>query len=111
MIRDQIARGAHGRGPPRAPGWRNRCPAFCYDLDHTEGEATMPGFIHEFDMHAEVTPDDVGVGPFGHRRIANITSGYVSGARLNGTIAGAGADWMLRGTDGFGRIDARLTVR
>jgi len=80
-------------------------------LDHVQGEATMLGFIHEFDLHAEVTPDDVGVGPFGHRRIANITSGYVSGDRLNGTITGAGADWMLRGTDGFGRIDARLTVR
>jgi hypothetical protein len=80
-------------------------------LDHVEREATVPGLIHGFDMHAEVTPDDIGVEPFGHRRIANITSGYVSGDRLYGTIIGAGADWMLRGTDGFGRIDARLTVR
>jgi hypothetical protein len=70
----------------------------------------MPELIHEFDMHAEVTPDDVGPGPFGHRRIANITSGHVSGERLNGTIGGAGADWMLRGPDGFGRVDVRLTV-
>jgi Protein of unknown function (DUF3237) len=71
----------------------------------------LPEFVHEFDMHADVSPDDVGRGPFGHRRIANITSGYVSGDRLNGLITGAGADWMVRGADGFGRIDARLTVK
>jgi|SRR4051812_6521239 hypothetical protein len=70
----------------------------------------MPKLIHEFDMHAEVAPNDVGIGPFGHRRIANITSGQVSGERLNGVLTGAGADWILRSPDGFGRVDARLTL-
>jgi hypothetical protein len=60
----------------------------------------MLELIHEFDIHAEVTPDDVGTGPLGHRRIATITSGHIKGKRLNGTITGAGADWMLRGPDG-----------
>src|ERR1700754_725100 len=71
----------------------------------------MLELIYEFEMHADVTPVDVGIGPFGHRRIASITSGHVSGERLNGTITGAGADWMLRGSDGFGRVDVRLTVQ
>ncbi|HEY2193388.1 MAG TPA: DUF3237 domain-containing protein [Actinomycetospora sp.] len=70
----------------------------------------MPELVHELDMHAEVTPDDVGLGPLGHRRIATITSGSVRGPRLNGTMTGAGADWILRGPDGYGRVDARLTI-
>jgi hypothetical protein len=70
----------------------------------------MPELVHELDMHAEVRPDDVGAGPLGHRRIATITSGSVHGPRIAGAITGAGADWILRGPDGFGRVDARLTI-
>lgn len=70
----------------------------------------MPDLVHELDMHAEVTPADVGPGPLGHRRIATITSGDVRGPRVRGRIVGAGADWILRGPDGFGRVDARLTI-
>lgn len=61
----------------------------------------MPELIQEFEMHADVTPDDGGDGPFGHRRIANVTGGYVSGERLKGSITGAGADWLLVGPDGL----------
>jgi hypothetical protein len=71
----------------------------------------VPTLLHEFDVHAEITPDDVGRGPLGHRRIATITGGRVRGERLNGTLTGAGADWILRGPDGFGRVDVRFTVQ
>lgn len=30
----------------------------------------MPEPTYEFDLHAEVRPGDMGVGAFGHRRIA-----------------------------------------
>jgi hypothetical protein len=70
----------------------------------------MLELVHELDIHAEVAPDDVGPGPFGHRRIATIIGGSARGPRLSGTITGAGADWILRGPDGFGRVDARLTI-
>ena len=29
---------------------------------------------------------------------------------MNGTIVGPGADWMLIGPDGFGRVDVRLQI-
>jgi Protein of unknown function (DUF3237) len=55
--------------------------------------------------------DEVGRGPFGHRVIGNVTGGKFTGDLLEGTIVGAGADWLLLGDDGVGRIDVRLTCR
>jgi hypothetical protein len=71
----------------------------------------MPILIHEFDLSADLAGEDVGVGPFGHRLIGNVTGGDISGERLKGSITGAGADWLLIGADGYGRLDVRLTIR
>jgi hypothetical protein len=71
----------------------------------------MPELIKEFDFQANLAIDMVGTGPFGQRIIANVTNGQITGDRINGTIVGAGADWLLASQDGFGRLDVRLTFR
>ena len=72
----------------------------------------MPELIKEFEFQADLgTADVVGPGPFGQRLIANVTGGQFSGDRLEGTIVGAGADWLIISQDGFDRDDVRMTFR
>jgi hypothetical protein len=67
--------------------------------------------VHEFEMTAELAPSvPIGPGPFGDRRIRKVTGGTVTGERIRGTIDTGGGDWILTGTDGYGRLDVRLTV-
>jgi hypothetical protein len=70
----------------------------------------MPQLVPEFEYYADLDPHPVGPGPFGHRMEATITGGEVSGDRLKGSLVGAGADWLLVGPDGFGRLDVRGTI-
>jgi len=73
----------------------------------------MPELIKEFDYYADLdAPHAVGPGPFGQRILAYVTGGECSGDRLKGTlVAGSGADWLLAGPDGFGRLDVRVTIK
>jgi len=71
----------------------------------------MPNLVPEFEYRADLVLDDVGPGPLGQRVIVNVTGGSINGDRLKGTISGAGADWLLVGPDGFGRIDVRATFK
>ena len=67
--------------------------------------------VHEFSFTAaleEAVP--IGEGPFGSRRIREVLSGDVTGDRIRGTVGTGGADWVLVGRDGFGRLDVRLTL-
>jgi hypothetical protein len=52
----------------------------------------------------------IGDGPFGSRRIREVLSGEVTGDRIRGTVGTGGADWVLVGSDGYGRLDVRLTL-
>lgn len=54
-------------------------------------------------------PVEVGAGPLGHRRIVDVSGGTFEGPRLRGRILPSGADWLLIGADGFGRLDVRAT--
>jgi Protein of unknown function (DUF3237) len=66
---------------------------------------------HEFTFTARLAPKvAVGEGPFGNRRIREVLGGEVSGERINGTVGSGGADWVLVGPDGWGRLDVRLTI-
>jgi hypothetical protein len=67
----------------------------------------------EFTFEATVSPITlmVGSGPFGNRAVASVAGGWVKGARISGTLVGAGADWVLMGPDGFGRLDVRAQIR
>jgi hypothetical protein len=67
--------------------------------------------VYEFSFTAaleEAVP--VGDGPFGTRRIREVLSGEVTGERIRGTVGTGGADWVLVGPDGYGRLDVRLTL-
>jgi hypothetical protein len=67
--------------------------------------------VHEFDLHAELGDSLVpGAGPLGTRMIVSVASGSVKGDRINGKVAGAGADWVMVGPDDYGRIDVRMQV-
>jgi Protein of unknown function (DUF3237) len=72
----------------------------------------MPELIQELEYRVDLAGvDAVGSGPFGQRLITNVTSGQFTGARLTGTIVPSGADWLLVGQDGYGRLDTRLTFK
>jgi hypothetical protein len=42
--------------------------------------------------------------------IVPVTGGWVKGPRLNGTVTGPGADWIVAGSDGFGRLEVRTQL-
>jgi Protein of unknown function (DUF3237) len=54
---------------------------------------------------------EVGGGPFGHRRVLEIVGGTVRGERLHGMVLSGGADWLLIGTDGWARLNVRMQWR
>lgn len=68
--------------------------------------------VNEMTMRLGIEPERVvvGRGPYGARVAASLSGGTVEGARINGTVAGAGADWALVRSDGFVRIDVRLQI-
>jgi hypothetical protein len=71
----------------------------------------MPKLVHELDYNAALVIHDVGPTPAGHRVVATVTGGDVAGDRVKGSFVGAGADWLLVGADGFGRLDVRATIQ
>ena len=67
--------------------------------------------VHEFTFTADLKPPvAVGAGPYGDRTIFEVLGGQVIGERIRGTIGTGGADWILAGSDGFGRLDVRATL-
>jgi len=52
-------------------------------------------------------PVAVGPGPYGTRLVYEVTGGSVDGKRLKGKVLTGGADWILVGPDGWGRLDVR----
>jgi hypothetical protein len=67
---------------------------------------------HEFDFTGKLAPAlDVGAGPHGARLVFTVTGGEAKGERIHGEAVGAGADWLLIGSDGWGRLDVRFQLR
>lgn len=67
--------------------------------------------VHEMTYHAMLRPPlAVGDGPFGNRVFFDVISGEVEGPRIRGKFIGAGGDWLLVGSDGFGRLDVRAQI-
>ena len=63
---------------------------------------------YEFTYHATLKePVVVGQGPYGTRLVYEVTGGSFEGARLRGKVLTGGADWLLVGPDGWGRLDVR----
>lgn len=66
----------------------------------------------EFTYSAQLKqPLNVGAGPYGARMVFEVVGGNVQGNRLEGTVLGGGADWMLMGPDGFSRLDVRAQFK
>ena len=67
--------------------------------------------VHEMTYHAMLRPPmPVGDGPFGTRMFFDVIEGRVEGSRFSGSFKGGGGDWLLAGTDGFGRLDVRAQI-
>jgi hypothetical protein len=68
--------------------------------------------VHEFTFRATLGDTLIpGAGPLGTRAIITVTGGWAKGERINGSVVGAGADWVLMGPDGFNRLDVRLQIQ
>jgi hypothetical protein len=66
---------------------------------------------HEFTYNAVLAEAvRVGDGPYGRRHIREVTGGEVTGERINGRVRSGGGDWILVGSDGWGRLDVRMTI-
>ena len=65
--------------------------------------------VYEFTFTAELKAVAVGPGPYGERTIFEVLGGEVTGDRIRGRM-GSGADWILAGPDGYGRLDVRATL-
>lgn len=66
----------------------------------------------EFSYRAKLAAAvDVGQGPYGLRRVIEVTGGDFDGPRLRGEVLSGGGDWLLVGPDGWGRLDVRLQLR
>lgn len=63
---------------------------------------------YEFSYRAKLkAPLAVGPGPYGTRHFFEVSEGEFEGKRLKGKLTSGGGDWLLVGTDGFGRLDVR----
>ena len=72
----------------------------------------MPKLEYLMTYRAELRPPvDVGAGPAGVRQIFDVTGGQFEGPRLKGELLPSGADWLLMGPDGVGRLDVRGTFK
>jgi hypothetical protein len=70
----------------------------------------MPKLEYLMTYRADLKPPvNVGAGPAGSRQIFDVTGGSLEGPRLKGRLQPSGADWMLMGPDGVGRLDVRGT--
>jgi hypothetical protein len=56
--------------------------------------------------------DDMGVTPYGHRRIFTVAGGTFEGDELKGTVLPTPAgDWITVRSDGVWELDVRLTLK
>jgi hypothetical protein len=68
---------------------------------------------HLFTIRLDVgAMDDMGVTPYGHRRIATVAGGTFEGDELKGTVQPTPAgDWITVRNDGVWELDVRLTLK
>ena len=56
--------------------------------------------------------EDLGVTPYGARKIATVVAGTFAGDRLRGTVQPSpGGDWLLLRSDGVLCLDVRMTLK
>ena len=73
-------------------------------------DAPSVKFIYE--ALVDIAPtEDLGDGPYGHRRIVPITGGTFEGPSIRGTVLAGGADRQLVRADGVLELDAVYEMR
>jgi len=81
-------------------------------LEKEDGAVDVPELEYLMTYRADLKPPvNVGGGPFGSRQIFDVTGGHVEGPRIKGRLVPSGADWLLMGADGVGRLDVRGTMQ
>ncbi len=71
----------------------------------------MPKLEYLCSYRADLEPPvEIGAVPFGTRQIFDVKGGTCEGPRLKGKLLASGADWLLVGNDGVGRLDVRGTL-
>jgi hypothetical protein len=80
-------------------------------MDEPPSARTGMELVYEFTFTAQLADKvAVGEGPFGTRSIREVLGGTARGERIRGRVGTGGADWVLVGPDGYGRLDVRLTI-
>lgn len=75
-------------------------------------EPVRPGLEPLARFRVELAPvKDLGVTPWGRRRVIDVLGGSFEGPRLSGEVLPGGADWQVVRTDGSAGIDSRYTLR
>jgi hypothetical protein len=68
--------------------------------------------VLEFTYYASLAPPlMIGNGPYGTRALFPVQDGRVKGDRISGSFVGGGGDWLLIGSDGWGRLDVRGQIQ
>jgi len=73
--------------------------------------ATWPPMelLYTIIMDAEI--QDIGMTPWGHRRVVVVKGGTFEGPKLKGTVLPGGGDWLVERADGSRALDVRITLR
>ena len=72
----------------------------------------MPKLEHIVTFRAEIAEGvDIGATPAGARQIFDVKGGSFDGPRMKGKVLPSGADWVVIGGDGVGRIDVRVALQ
>lgn len=74
-------------------------------------ESTSLEVRHLADWEVNLEPIQLIPTPLGTRATYVTTGGTSSGERLNGEFLPGGGDWLVFGSDGFGRLDVRATLK
>ena len=76
-------------------------------------ELPQPRLRHVYRLEVELErPVDIGLTPFGHRRVVAFASGQAEGDGFRATLLpGSGGDWQILRPDGSAVADIRYTLR
>lgn len=78
----------------------------------TSATTTGIGLVPEIEYRARVGAIlEVGPGPLGHRMVAELIGGRVTGERICGELVAPYGDWALFGPDGWATLDIRGQIR
>jgi len=81
--------------------------------EQTQVAAPPVQLVYEATYRARLKPplDFGGPCPNGQRLFFEVIDGEIEGERLRGKILPGAGDWLLAGTDGYGRLDVRATFQ